>query len=74
MGSKKSQFGVVPDQDRVSWRIKLSFGIGQFGEGAKSNAFNFFLLFYYTIVLGLSGTLAGTALLIALLLDGSPTP
>jgi Na+/melibiose symporter-like transporter len=74
MESKKSQFSGVADQDRVSWRIKLSFGIGQFGEGAKSNAFNFFLLFYYTIVLGLSGTLAGTALLIALLCDGFSDP
>ncbi|MBT4160932.1 MAG: MFS transporter [Gammaproteobacteria bacterium] len=58
----------------VSWRIRLAFGIGQLPEGIKSAAFGFFLLFYYNQVLGLSGTLSGTAIFIALLVDAVSDP
>ena len=48
---------------------KISYGIGQAGEGIKTTAFETFLFFYYNQVLGLSGTLAGSATLIALVVD-----
>lgn len=48
---------------------KISYGIGQAGEGIKTTAFEVFLFFYYNQVLGLSGTLAGAATLIALVVD-----
>lgn len=54
--------------------MRLAFGLGQFAEGVKSGAFNFFLLFYYNQVLGLSGALAGQALLIALVFDAVSDP
>ena len=61
-------------QNRVSWRIRLSFGVGQYAEGVKGSAFSIFLLFYYTSIHHLSGTLAGVALLIALCFDGVTDP
>jgi glycoside/pentoside/hexuronide:cation symporter, GPH family len=48
---------------------KISYGVGQLGEGIKNGSFEIFLLFYYNQVLGLPGTLAGTATFIALVFD-----
>jgi Na+/melibiose symporter-like transporter len=59
---------------RVTVPVKAAFGIGQIAEGAKNCAISIFLIFFYTNVLGLSGTLAGTALLIALCFDGISDP
>lgn len=59
---------------QVSWRVRLAFGVGQLPEGIKSAAFGFFLLFYYNQVLGLSGTLSGIAIFIALLFDAVSDP
>jgi GPH family glycoside/pentoside/hexuronide:cation symporter len=53
---------------------KFAFGIGQYAEGLKNTAFSLFILFYYNQVLGLSGTLAGAALFIALLFDAITDP
>ena len=53
---------------------RLSFGIGSYAEGIKNGAFNYFLLFYYNQVLGLSGSLTGIALAIALLVDAITDP
>ncbi|MDA0978035.1 MAG: MFS transporter [Proteobacteria bacterium] len=58
----------------MSWRVRLAFGLGQLPEGIKSAAFGFFLLFYYNQVLGLSGTLSGIAIFIALLFDAVSDP
>ena len=59
---------------RVSIPVKAAFGIGQIAEGTKGCAVSIFLIFFYTNVLGLSGTLAGTALLIALCFDAVSDP
>jgi len=48
---------------------KVSYGIGQAGEGIKNTAFEAFLFFYYNQALGLSATLAGSATLLALVVD-----
>ncbi len=50
-------------------QTKLSYGIGQLGEGIKNTAFELFLFFYYNQVLGLSGTYAGAATFLALVID-----
>ncbi len=54
--------------------IRFFYGIGSVAEGVKDTAFSIFLLFYYNQVLGLSGTLAGLAILIALLFDAVSDP
>ncbi len=58
----------------MSWRLRLVYAAGQLPEGIKSAAFGFFLLFYYNQVLGLSGSLAGLAVFIALCLDAVSDP
>jgi len=54
--------------------FKLAYGSGAIIDGMTSAALTYFLLFYLTTVCGLSGTLAGTALLIGLLVDGVADP
>ncbi|MEX0942710.1 MAG: MFS transporter, partial [Pseudomonadales bacterium] len=62
-------------QDRlVPLSSKMAFGVGQFAEGLKNTGFSLFILFYYNQVLGLSGTLAGAALFVALLFDAVTDP
>jgi glycoside/pentoside/hexuronide:cation symporter, GPH family len=62
------------DYTPVPWRVRIAFGIGQLPEGIKSAAFGFFLLFYYNQVLGLSGTLSGIAIFLALIVDAISDP
>ena len=58
----------------ASTGTKLSFGIGSAAEGIKNVAFTLFLLFFYVQVHGLSASLAGTALFIALCFDAITDP
>ncbi len=64
----------TPEADRVRLPIKLIYGSGQFAEGVKNAAFATFVLLYYNQVLGLSGTLAGLAIFIALCFDAITDP
>ncbi|MGH0037673.1 MAG: MFS transporter [Myxococcota bacterium] len=59
---------------RVPWRIKVFYGSGAVADGVKNTAFNMFLLFYYTNLLGLPGTLSGAAIFIALCFDAVSDP
>ena len=59
---------------KLSMRIKLAFGIGAAAEGAVLVAFNTFNFLFYNNVLGLSGTLCGLAVTIALILDAMSDP
>ncbi len=54
--------------------LKLGYGVGQIGTGVKNTAFSIFLFFYYNQVLGVPGSLAGMASLIALILDAITDP
>ncbi len=58
----------------LSWKLRVAYAVGQLPEGIKSAAFGFFLLFYFNQVLGLSGTLAGIALFVALCVDAVSDP
>ena len=64
----------VSNDRLVPFSSKFAFGVGQYAEGLKNTAFSLFILFYYNQVLGLSGTLAGAALFIALLFDAVTDP
>jgi Na+/melibiose symporter-like transporter len=55
-------------------RTKLAYGIGQVAETIKSTGFDIFLFFYFTQVLGLTGTLAGLAVMVALIFDAVTDP
>lgn len=58
----------------MRWPLRLVYAVGQMPEGIKSAAFGFFLLFYYNQVLGLSASLAGIAVFIALCADAISDP
>ena len=59
---------------KVPLSTKFFYGVGSISEGTKNTAFNVFLLFYYNQVLGLSGTLAGFAIFLALCVDAITDP
>ncbi len=59
---------------KISVPTKISYGIGAVGEAVKSSGFSMFLFFFYQQVLGLSGTLTGVAVLIALIFDAVTDP
>ena len=59
---------------RLSNGTKVAYWSGQLAEGLKNTTFALFLLFYYNQVLGLSGTLCGIALFIAIAIDAVTDP
>ena len=63
-----------PTNPRLSRSTVWLYGLGQASEGIKNYAFTAFLLFYYTSVVGLSGSFTGAALMIALLFDAVTDP
>lgn len=60
--------------ERLRVGTKLGFGVGAIAEGAVYIAFNTWNFLFYNQVLGLSGTLAGIAVTISLVLDGICEP
>lgn len=59
---------------KLSLPTKVAYGVGQIAEGIKSRGFDFIVFFYFTQVLGLSGSLAGAAVAIALVFDALSDP
>lgn len=58
----------------ITRRVRWLYGLGAVAYGVKDNGFSYFLMFYYNIVLGLPGSLAGTAILIAMIFDAVSDP
>lgn len=59
---------------RVPWIPRLAYALGNASETIVFRTFEVFVLFYYTQVLGLSGTVAGLAILAALVTDAIVDP
>ena len=55
-------------------RVRWLYGFGSVAYGVKDNGFSYFLMFYYNQVLDLPGSLAGLAILIAMILDAVADP
>jgi GPH family glycoside/pentoside/hexuronide:cation symporter len=55
-------------------RVRWLYGFGSVAYGVKDNGFSYFLMFYYNQVLGLPGSLAGLAILIAMIFDAISDP
>ena len=53
---------------------KLAYGFGAVANGAKSNGFNYLLLFYYSQVIGLRADLVSLGIMIALIFDAFSDP
>ena len=58
----------------ISLSLKLRYAMGGAAEGAVGYAFNGFNFIIYTIVFGLPGTLAGTAVFLSIILDAVSDP
>lgn len=65
---------MVTRHGKVPFSIKAAYGTSSVADGIKNGVFNSFLLFYYTGVLGLPGSLAGTALFLAMCFDAISDP
>lgn len=58
----------------VTTKIRWYYGFGAAAFGVKDNGFSYFLMIYYNQVLGLSASLAGSAILIAMIFDAISDP
>ena len=61
-------------QGKLPLQLKLIHGFGAVAFGVKDIGFQFFLLFYYSQVLGMDASLVSLALLVALLIDAVVDP
>ncbi len=59
---------------RLALSTKVLYGVGEISNSIKTFTFGLFLLFYYTSVLGLPGTLVGAATSISLVWDAVLDP
>jgi len=66
--------GSTPGTRKVDLSTKLYYGFGAVANGAKSNGFNYLLLFYYSQVVGLRADLVSLGILIALVFDAVSDP
>jgi glycoside/pentoside/hexuronide:cation symporter, GPH family len=62
----------APGQPTLMTRI--AYGIGGAAEGVKNNGFDYFLLLYYSQVLGVPSSMVAAALFIALVFDAISDP
>ncbi len=61
-------------QRLLSWPLKLAFGAGAVGEAVYLGLFNGFITIYYNQAVGLSNTLIGTAIMLAMFADALTDP
>lgn len=59
---------------QASWPTRISFSVGSSSEAILGVAFNSFNFFFYNQILGLSGSLSGLAITIALVIDAVSDP
>jgi GPH family glycoside/pentoside/hexuronide:cation symporter len=59
---------------KLTFFTKTAYGVGQMSQGVKDIAFQSFVVFYFSQVLGMPAIMAGFAALIALLFDAITDP
>ncbi len=64
----------MSDQKTLTVQEKVAYGAGQIAENIKNYAFNYFVLFYYSQLLGVSASLTGLAIFIGMLADAITDP
>ncbi len=64
----------MSDQPHLGFGTRLAYGFGAVAQGAKSNGFNYLLLFFYSQVVGLPAQWVSFAILIALVFDAVSDP
>ena len=63
-----------PSQPQLSFTRKLAYGFGATAFGVKNNGIDYFLLMFYSLVVGMDPALVGLALAIALVFDAISDP
>ncbi|MEE8399795.1 MAG: MFS transporter [Desulfobacterales bacterium] len=58
----------------ITTKIRWLYGLGAAAFGVKDNGFSYFLMIYYNQVLGMTASLAGLAILIAMIFDAISDP
>ena len=53
----------------LTTRFKINYSIGAIANGIKTDTFTFFLLFFYSRVIGLDPLIASSAIALALIID-----
>lgn len=66
--------GLDPNHDTADLATKLAYGFGAVANGAKSNGFNYLLLFFYSQVIGLPANWVSLGIFVALLFDAVSDP
>ena len=74
MGVRQVSRPQAPSRPRVTFWVRLAYGVGQLAEGLSNGALNSFLIFYYSQVLGMSAALTGTAVGTSLFVDAIADP
>lgn len=64
----------VPKTEKLSFGTKFAFGFGAVAYGIKDGGFAYFLLIFYSQVIGVDAALVGAAIFIALILDAISDP
>jgi len=64
----------MPVSGPLAFSTKASYGVGQVAEGLKNGALSYFLLFYYSQVLGMSPGWAGAAVGASVIIDAFTDP
>ncbi|HEX3701025.1 MAG TPA: MFS transporter [Phenylobacterium sp.] len=64
----------VPRARQTSLWTRLAYGLGNGAMGVKDNGFSYFLLLFYSQVIGLDARLVGLALTVALVVDAFVDP
>jgi glycoside/pentoside/hexuronide:cation symporter, GPH family len=59
----------APPADRPSLWTKFAYGFGSVAFGVKDNGFNYFLLLFYSQIIGIDARLVGLAITTAMLVD-----
>jgi len=73
-GSQAAEAGQSIVPPAVTTQVRWLYGFGAAAFGVKDNGFSYFLMIYYNQVLGLNASLAGTAILIAMIFDAVSDP
>jgi Na+/melibiose symporter-like transporter len=64
----------VDQQRKLPLGVKIAYGFGSVAYGVKDNGFNYFLLLFYSQVIGLDARLVGIAITTALVFDALSDP
>ena len=59
---------------KVSMGTRIAYGLGSVAYGVKDNGFSYFLLFFYSQVLGAPASLASVVIFVALIFDAISDP